>query len=216
MDARIRNEARRLREAIRAGRASPARVRAALADIPPASRDAWFDAVWDLEGTIDDEPGLPRGCVPYLPCAVATLVEALEVLDVGPDDVFVDVGAGPGRALAFAHLFTGATGVGLEIQPTLNAAALVRARALGLETRLRFVEGDAAGLVEEEPSATVWFLYCPFDHRRLERFLAGVESLAQDRQRRLLCVDMPPIERAWLEPVPTRGPELCAYRVAKP
>jgi len=170
-----------------------------LAEIPPAEREAWLDAFWDLD--IDalpaEDPALPRGCVPYLPCSVATVLDAVEQAAVTSDDVFVDVGSGAGRAALLVHLKTGAACVGLEIQPGLARAAQGRADWLGLE-RLRFVVGDAADTVRFMTAGTVFFLYCPFGGERLERFLDGLEDLARARPIRVCCIDMPPLERPWL------------------
>ena len=44
----------------------------------------------------DDLPDLPPGTVPYLPCPVDAIIRAVLEAPVGPDDVFVDLGAGVG------------------------------------------------------------------------------------------------------------------------
>src|SRR5689334_22751801 len=90
----------------------PAAFRAALLDVPFLERDAWVDRVLGLNGPPEDGPELPNGCVPYLPCAVDVLLQAVKLAAIGPTDVFVDVGSGVGRAAAVVSLLTGARVIG--------------------------------------------------------------------------------------------------------
>ena len=190
---------------------TPAVFRPILDDIPPKERDGWLDLLWDLDEIPDDGPELPRGCVPYLPCAVATVLEAVERASVTADDVFVDVGSGTGRTAFLASLLTGAGCIGLEIQPALVEAAKGRAAWLRLD-RTRFVGGDAAELLRFITIGTVFFLYCPFGGDRVHRVLDDLEDIARTRPIRVCCVHMPPLERPWLVRVPSTSVELDVYR----
>jgi SAM-dependent methyltransferase len=159
VDAVHRRSAETARSQIARERAEPSLFRASLTRVPAAERDAWLDLVLDLGELPDDGPDLPRGCVPYVPCPVDTLLRVVEHAPVRASDVFVDIGSGAGRATALVHLLTGATVVGLEIQP-----ALVRA-ARDLFARLRMsrascAQGDAASLAGQVRTGTVFFLYC--------------------------------------------------------
>ena len=82
------------------------------------------------------------------------------------------------------HLLTGATAIGIEIQPELARAARALAARLRLDG-LRFIEGDATALTQ---AGTVYFLYCPFSGERLARFLDTLEEVA--RPIRICCVDV--------------------------
>ena len=206
-----RSIAVRLRSDIRAHRLTPAIFAAALAEIPPQDRDAWLDLLWDIDEIAADDPNLPRGCVPYLPCATATVLEAIQRAAVTSDDVFVDVGSGAGRSALLVHLTTGASCIGLEIQPGLARTAQARADWLTL-SRVRFLEGDAADLVRLVAIGTVFFLYCPFGGDRLRRFLDGLEDVARARPIRVCCVDMAPLERSWLARVPATSSSVDVYR----
>jgi SAM-dependent methyltransferase len=186
-----------------------------LAEIPAQDRDAWLDRLWDVDEIAADEPSLPRGCVPYLPCAVATVLDAVHQAAVTSEDVFVDVGAGAGRAALLVHLATGAGCIGLEIQPGLVRTAQARADWLALE-RMRFLEGDAADLVRFVTIGTVFFLYCPFSGDRLRRFLDGLEDVARTRPIRVCCVDMPALERPWLTRIPSASSSVDVYRSTLP
>jgi predicted RNA methylase len=186
-----------------------------LDDIPLGERDAWLDLVWDLDEIPDDGPELPRGCVPYLPCPVATVLEAVQRAGVTPEDVFVDVGSGTGRTAFLASLLTGAGCVGLEIQSAFVEAA--RGRATWLElARTWFVHGDAAELTRFITMGTVFFFYCPFGSDRVHRILDDLEAIARTREIRICCVHMPPLERSWLVRVPSTSVDLDVYRSTLP
>lgn len=186
-------------------------MRSALASVPPAERDAWVDLVFGLDGLPDDGPDLPRGCVPYLPCSVDTLLRMADHADLRSDDVFVDVGSGLGRATALAHLLTGSAAIGLEIQSGLVRLSRDLARSLKA-SRIAVVEGDAARLTGFMTIGTVFFLYCPFGGARLERVLNDLESIAWTRPIRVCCVDLPLPYRSWLRPVSPPSRDLAVYR----
>jgi SAM-dependent methyltransferase len=215
MEALHRDSAALLRARLGSEAVAPATFRASLADVPVQDRDTWLDLVFEIDGIPDDEPELPRGCVPYLPCSVATLLDMIEFADVQPHDVFVDVGCGLGRATALTRLSTGASCIGIEIQPGLVRAARALAQRSGL-SRTSFVQGDAAELVAAIAIGTVFFLYCPFSGDRLRRVLADLESIAQTREIRVCCVDVPLPACGWLAPVSCTSPDLAIYRSVRP
>jgi SAM-dependent methyltransferase len=201
-----------VRSRLARGGVTPERFREALASVPPCERDAWVDLVCGVDEIPNDEPELPRGGVPYLPCAVATLLDMVELAEVQSSDVFVDVGAGMGRAIALTHLLTGAACIGLEIQPGLVRAARELATRLNL-SRSSMVEGDAAELTGLVTIGTVFFLYCPFSGDRLSRVIGDLEDIARTRQIRVCCVDLPLPPCGWLDPI-APGQELVVYRSA--
>lgn len=213
VDAAQRESAERVRSQLASARPAPEVFRAALMRVPPADRDAWLDVVLGLDSLPDDGPALPRGCVPYLPCGVDALLRMVEHAEVGDSDVFVDIGAGVGRAAALVQLLTGASAIGLEIQLGLvRAARELMARASGL--RVEVIEGDAAARTGLVASGSVFFLYCPFSGERLEKVLGELEVIARTRQIRVCCVDLPLPPRAWLELVSPQHEDLAVYRSA--
>lgn len=179
-----------LRALVLERRATPALVRSALDSIPPRERDAWVDRLLELDDIPDDGPALPRGGVPYLPCAIDSVLRAIDLAGVTETDRFVDVGSGVGRVTTIVHLLTGASTLGLEIQPQLATAARALASRLGLE-RVKTRDGDA-----HLDEGTVFFLYCPFSGDRLNTFLDELERVR--RPLRLCCVDLPIPARPWL------------------
>lgn len=155
-----------------------------------------------------DGPDLPQGCVPYLPCTIATLRELVEIAGVTATDVFVDIGAGTGRAMAVVHLLSGARVVGLEIQAALaQRARELLARIPAIDATI--IEGDAAELAEQLATGTVFLLYCPFGGERLARVLATLRDVVHPI--RVCTVDMPPLEQPWLQPI-LAGAHLSIYQ----
>lgn len=206
-----RESARWIRSLLASAPPAPAVFRTALMSVPPADRDAWLDLVLGLDSLPDDGPELPRGCVPYLPCGVDALLRMVEHAGVQDCDVFVDVGAGVGRAAALVHLLTGASAIGLEIQPALVLASRdITARLHVL--RVAPVEGDAALLTGFITIGSVFFLYCPFSGERLEKVLDDLESIARTRQIRVCSVDLPLPARSWLTLVSPPFGDLAVYR----
>ena len=169
--------------------------------------------VFGLRELPDDGPDLPRGCVPYVPCSVDALLRMVERAGVSSSDVFVDIGAGLGRAAAFVHLLTGAGAIGIEIQAGLVRAARDLATRLGAP-RVACIEGDAARLAGFVTIGSVFFLYCPFSGDRLTKVLAGLESIARTRVIRVCCVDLPLPSCPWPAPEPPRSGDLAIYRSA--
>jgi hypothetical protein len=193
----------------------PSEFRAALLNVPPGERDAWVDRVFGLGGPLDDGPDLPRGCVPYLPCSVDTMLRMVEQARVRASDVFVDVGSGVGRAAAFVHLLTGAGAIGLEIQSGLVRAARDLTTRLVL-SRVSCIEGDAFELTRFMTIGSVFFLYCPFSGDRLVNVLGNLELIARTRPIRVCCVDLPLPPCPWLSLEPPLSGDLAVYRSRSP
>jgi SAM-dependent methyltransferase len=187
----------------------PTQFRAALASVSPANRDAWVDRVLEVE--IPSDESLPHGCVPYLPAPIDALIQIAEHADVQASDVFVDVGSGVGRATVVMHLLTGATAIGLEIQPSLVDASRELAKRVGAEG-VSVVEGDAALTTGLMLIGSVFFLYCPFSGDRLTKVLADLESIARTRPIRVCCLDLPLPACPWLALTSQPSAGLTIYR----
>jgi SAM-dependent methyltransferase len=211
MEERHARSAEEARQRIARGAHDRFGFRAALLAVPFAERDAWLDRVLGLGALPDDGAELPPGCVPYLPCSVDALIEIVDRAQIGPDDCFVDVGSGLGRATALVHLLSGAAAIGIEIQKALVDTA--REIARGVSSRIESVHGDAVDLAGSIVTGTVYFLYCPFSGERLRRVLDELAAIARRRPIRVCCVDLPLPECAWLVEVATSG-GLTIYRSA--
>ena len=197
MEARHLTSAEEARRSIERGLHDPETFRAALLAVSVGDRDAWVDLVLGTDDLPGDGPALPAGGVPYLPCSVEVLLRVVDETPIRPTDVFVDVGAGPGRAIALVHLLTGAGAIGIEVQPQLVRAARGLAAGLGL-SRVRCIEGDAAAVAGVLVEGSVFFFFCPFSGARLAKVLDDLEPIARTRQLRICCVDLPLPPRPWL------------------
>lgn len=210
MDEASRDRLERLRSRIASGELGAAAFRRALLDVPWLERDAWLDRLLELGPPPDDGPELPRGCVPYLPCAVDGVLSAVDLAGVSGSDVLVDVGAGVGRTAALVQLLTGATVVSVEIQSQLAQAARQLQQRLSLP-RFSVVEGDAAELVASL-GGTIFFLYCPFGQDRLQALLDQLEPAAHARELRICAVDLPVPPRRWLTLISPPGRGCAVFR----
>jgi SAM-dependent methyltransferase len=199
-----------MRWALSTRRAGPLEFRAALTNVPESERDVWLNQVFGLEELPHDGPELPRGCVPYLPSSVNTLLRMIDGAKVGSNDVFVDIGSGLGRATVLTHLLTGAGAIGIEIQPALVHSSRKLASRLNAE-RVSVVEGDAAKLTGYITSGSVFFLYCPFSGDRLDRVMDALGLIAQTREIRVCSVDLVLPSCSWLTPV-SLSDDLAIYR----
>jgi hypothetical protein len=210
MQARHLTSAEAARRSIERGLHDPSAFRATLLGVPLGERDAWVDLVLGLDDLPLDGPALPAGGVPYVPCSVEVLLRMVDEAPVRSTDVFVDVGAGPGRVIALVHLLTGAGAIGIEVQPQLVHAADGLTARLGL-SRVRCIEGDAATVAAFMVIGSVFFFYCPFSGARLAKVLDDLEPIARTRPLRVCCVDLPLPPRSWLAREPGRGGELEIY-----
>lgn len=200
-----------IRSRIERGEHDREAFRAALSRIPPPDRDAWWDRVLGLGELSEDAADLPRGCVPYFPSSVDVLLRLVERARVTSSDVFIDVGAGVGRAAVLVHLLTGASVIGIEVQSRLVCAAREMAERLAL-ARVAYVEGDAATQPATLAMGTVFFLYCPFSGDRLTSVVGDLDALARTRPIRVCCLDLPLPACGSLVREPSPAPDLAVYR----
>jgi hypothetical protein len=175
-------EPMRQREQLRSGGLRGNDLLAWLRAHPPAERDAAFER---LLGIVHAEAPKPPGDdrMPYMPSALAPIVRTVLDVPITGDDVFVDLGAGLGKATMAVHLLTGARARGIELQAELVAEGRARAHDLGLRD-VSFVEADA--LDADLSDATVIFLYLPFTGDVLAGVMRRVEAVARRRDL-VLC-----------------------------
>ena len=211
MEAFVRSDALATRARLVRGGMEPGEFRRVLLAIAVEQRDAWLDLVLGIEAVSEDGAELPRGCVPYLPSSVDVLLRMVDAAAIDESDVFIDLGAGLGRAMFLTHLLTRATAAGIEVQSQLVEEA--RALAAGLRlSRCTMSLGDASALGEALQGGSVFFLYCPFSGQRLEAVLDALESVASRREIRICCVDLPLPARPWLTRLDLPWGDLAIYR----
>ena len=81
----------------------------------------------------------------------------MEVANVGPDDMLIDLGAGDGKIPIAAAKSFGARALGIEYNKELAALASRNAQRAGVADRVRIVQGDI--FKEDFSAATVLTLY---------------------------------------------------------
>ncbi len=170
---------RQARERIRSGELRGASLLAWIGEHPSDSRDRALEELLGIARPVDQLGGAPGADrMPYMPSAIAPVVRAVLDVPITRDDVFVDLGAGLGKAAMTVHLLTGARARGVELQPALVTAANAQARELALG--VEFVRADA--LEADLDDATVVFLYLPFTGEVLAGVLRRLEAVARRRQ----------------------------------
>jgi SAM-dependent methyltransferase len=95
--------------------------------------------------------------VPYVPTPPEVVDAMLRLAKVTKDDVIYDLGSGDGRIVIAAAKKYGATGVGIDINPTLVAEAKANAEKEGVADKVTFIEGDL--FKQDYSKATVITLY---------------------------------------------------------
>lgn len=174
---------------------------------PANEREDFVNALLGIDGTTPDDEPLPRGAVPYLPCAVEEILVLAN--ELRPDDELVDLGAGLGRVVMLAHLLSGARAHGIEIQRSLVDAARAIATRLALD--VTFAHGDAA---DAELDGSVFFLYSPFNGEMMTRVLAKLRALATRRRIRICAVGVEFHGEDWLVTRPTASRSTVFYESA--
>ncbi len=134
--------------------------------------------------------------LPWVPSALARAEKALQMANLQPGELLVDLGSGDGRVLLLAARTFGARGLGVEISPLLVWWTNWQARRRGLQGRVRAQWGDLHQA--DLRQADVVYCYAP------EAFLARLAEPLQAQLRpgaRLVCVSaaMPDWKPTWAD-----------------
>ncbi|MDZ7824965.1 MAG: class I SAM-dependent methyltransferase [Gammaproteobacteria bacterium] len=98
----------------------------------------------------------------------------LDLAEVGPQDYLVDLGSGDGRIVIAAGR-RGALAHGVEIETELVEQARKRARAVGVDDRVAFVEGDLFEADFRHASVVMLYLFPEANLRLRPRLLRTLE-----------------------------------------
>lgn len=80
--------------------------------------------------------------VPYVPTPTKVVEGMLKLAKVGKNDVVYDLGCGDGRIVITAATKYGATGIGVDLNPTRIEEANKNALNAGIQDKVTFYEGD--------------------------------------------------------------------------
>ncbi len=165
-----------------------------------------------------DEPGptsveRTSDMVFYQPTPARQVLDLLDRLPMGPEDVFVDIGSGLGHVPMLVSICTGVHAIGVEIEPAYVDAARRAAEALELRS-VTFVEADARDVSLE--SGTVFFMYTPFTGAILRAVLDRLHVEARRREIRVCAFGpfVPDVAaESWLTPAePVRDGRVAVFR----
>ena len=145
--------------------------------------DVLVAGVLGTDDLVDDEPGdvLPE-MFPYQPTPARIILEIVEQTDLRSHDVFVDVGSGLGIVPTVVSLLSGASSVGIEVQPAYCRHAQECARRLNV-SNVSFVCQDARQADYSE--GTVFYMYTPFKGAMLQQVLERLQAEGRRRTIRL-------------------------------
>ncbi len=103
--------------------------------------------------------GAAENLAPYVPTPQAIVEKMLEAGHVKPGELVYDLGSGDGRVVITAAQKFGARAVGIELRADLCRIASERIKMLGLDDRVRMVQGSALR-VDLSPAdvVTMWLL----------------------------------------------------------
>jgi len=184
-------------------------------DRDPLGYDALDVFVNGLLG-IDTEPEETRAILPgmigYQATPARVILALIDQAQLGPDDVFYDLGAGLGRVVMLVGLLGGIQARGIEFEPAYCTYAQQRADGLGL-SRVHFINAD----VREADLAqgTVFFMYTPFTGSILTTVLERLQHQARTRPFTLAtygpCTQHI-LRKNWVQPL--AGQSLRDYDVA--
>jgi SAM-dependent methyltransferase len=139
--------------------------------------------------------------VRYEPSGWLDLRRALRGRDVGPDDVFLDLGSGKGRVVLAAARYPFKRVIGVELSEQLNDVARRNLKAMQPKLRCRAVEIVSADVVDYEipDDVTLVYLYNPFRGAVFDAAMRKLIASVDRRPRTVRVLYRTPLERARLE-----------------
>jgi SAM-dependent methyltransferase len=141
----------------------------AFALLAPASSSAQTTAA--VQEDFKPTPGQPGKDVVWVPTPEALVEKMLDVANVTPADLVVDLGSGDGRNV-IAAARRGARGRGVEFNPDMVALSRRSAERQGVAGRAVFVEGDMFAADFSDASVLALFLLPDNMMKLRDKFLA--------------------------------------------
>lgn len=152
--------------------------------------------------------GVPGGVdafLPFVPSTYADIFQYLNSVNIGPDDVFVDLGSGLGRTVFAASWLGAKRAVGVElIQSLTDGAEANRKRSILKQRDIEFICANALDFAE--PDMTILYMFHPFGEAILEQVLDNLKAtraaLTNPKQLRIVyanpCYDDALARTGWL------------------
>jgi precorrin-6B methylase 2 len=137
----------------------------------------------------------------YLPTAYSVLYRILRRVGVGPNDVFVDLGAGMGRAVFVASAMGARQAIGVEIDEELVASAKANlARSRLAARQIDFIQAGADTYPQDD--STVIFMYHAFGKGTMRAVAEQIRRGLKKNPRNLRIAYLNPQFASTLDEVP--------------
>lgn len=147
--------------------------------------DDFVDALLGTSPLRCPKTPLDPGNIPYQPAPARAVLDLVDHAPLRAEDVLFDLGSGLGRVALLAHLLTGCTALGVELEAEYAQRARVAAGAL----RLTGVEFVSADLVHHDLSAaSVLFIFNAVGGSQLQRLCHRVQEEAGRRPLRVCAL----------------------------
>lgn len=144
--------------------------------------DTFVDGLLQIEELPRIQRPPEEEMVLYQPTPARIVLDLVRRLQLGPHDVFYDLGSGLGRVALIVGLVSDAQVHGVEYEPTYVDYARRRTRILGLQ-RATFTNADVRDVAYKD--GTVFYLYTPFKGKILQRVLDMLQHEARSRRIRI-------------------------------
>jgi SAM-dependent methyltransferase len=109
---------------------------------------------------------------------VSAILEMIDQVSFGADDVFYDIGSGLGQVALLVAWLTDSQSRGVEIDPGYCCQAQRLAAKFGV-TNVQFVQADAC--TADYSDGTIFFMFTPFIGQMLQGVLARLQDEAAKR-----------------------------------
>jgi len=140
--------------------------------------DMFINGLFGIDTEPQETRPLRAGMIGYQATPARFILDLIERIPLGPDDVFFDLGSGLGRVSLLVGLLTPARVRGIEYDPGHCAYAKHCARHVPA-SRVRFINVDAREA--DVSDGTVFFMYTPFRGALLQEVLDRLKHEAHRR-----------------------------------
>jgi Histone methylation protein DOT1 len=145
--------------------------------------DMFINGLFGIDTEPQETRPLKAGMIGYQATPARFILDLIERIPLGPDDVFFDLGSGLGRVALLVGLLTPARVRGIEYDPGHCAYARHCARLVPAP-RVRFINVDAREA--DVADGTVFFMYTPFRGALLQEVLDRLKDKAHRRPMTLV------------------------------
>ena len=123
--------------------------------------------------------GKSENLAPYIPTPQSIVEKMLEAAHVKPGEMVYDLGSGDGRVVITAAQKFGARAVGVELRADLCRIASDRIKALGLDDRVRMIQGSALRVDLSPADVVTMFLLTSSNERMRPKLEADLKPGAR-------------------------------------